>query len=475
MNPADFADLEQLLVTWVHGGGAKLRMPAAWQPVLADLAPEEAQLRALVLAGQALQMVASPRPDPTLEVKPALPTLALPTLPETARRHFRRAWEESRELERRPRILHLLARRGWVVHPFDWLPVGPQAELPEVYAPWRAWLGGEAVWSAPDGAELTDENWDAWAPAERIAALAARRREQPEEVVTLYQLKFPTEAADARVRLLEVLAINLSPADQPFLESLLKDRSSKVETLARQLLARLGVASLAEDDAQELATFFVVGQKGFFQRQKTVAPRALKNQAQGKRRNELLAQADLASLARVLGLTPDVLIAGWQFNDDPNADQSLASLLARTGSDAQMAAFVDRALETGLNFEAILRPLLERLTPTQRREVTTLVISRGLPFITALFWAGPELGCFPYALLSRGAAWASLFEELRKEVKDGAGPGRAVADGLAWVALLSDASTARQLLTEVEALGFGPFDPRLALLQLNAALPASPL
>jgi hypothetical protein len=59
----------------------------------------------------------------------------------------------------------------------------------------------------------------------------------------LLEADWPQDKADARARLLQAMQIRLSSADQPFLDSLQKDRSPRVRQIAQRLLAKLGVTT----------------------------------------------------------------------------------------------------------------------------------------------------------------------------------------------------------------------------------------
>jgi len=89
--------------------------------------------------------------------------------------------------------------------------------------------------------ELLDES--SWAHAtlsRRVAYLEQRRRDGADAARTLLESTWAQESADARFRLLETLQTGLSTTDQPFLNTLEKDRAPRVRALAAKFLARLG-------------------------------------------------------------------------------------------------------------------------------------------------------------------------------------------------------------------------------------------
>jgi hypothetical protein len=80
---------------------------------------------------------------------------------------------------------------------------------------------------------------------ERCRALGTWRRLDPAAAREAVAGSFAADSAEVRGRLLAELATGLSPADEPFLETCLDDRSAVVRRVAAQLLARLPDSALA--------------------------------------------------------------------------------------------------------------------------------------------------------------------------------------------------------------------------------------
>jgi Family of unknown function (DUF5691) len=74
-------------------------------------------------------------------------------------------------------------------------------------------------------------------PARKAQFLSQLRQRDPGQALTLIAQQLPHEKAEVRLRLLAVLAIQLSAADQSVLESAALDRAPKVKALAQQLLS----------------------------------------------------------------------------------------------------------------------------------------------------------------------------------------------------------------------------------------------
>jgi hypothetical protein len=87
---------------------------------------------------------------------------------------------------------------------------------------------------------LDDTNWSQTTLSRRVAYLEQRRRDDAVAARVLVESAWAQQDADARFRLLQVFQTRLSPADQPFLNSLVKDRAPRVRTLTAKFLARLG-------------------------------------------------------------------------------------------------------------------------------------------------------------------------------------------------------------------------------------------
>ncbi|KMO27789.1 hypothetical protein VQ02_32575 [Methylobacterium variabile] len=107
----------------------------------------------------------------------------------------------------------------------------------------RAVVGPELDWlaracgEAPAAAAAAD--WTEGTPSERGAALAAFRARDPDGARAALEPVFRKEKADLREALVRALAVGLSEADEPFLESCLDDRAGGVRQAAQGLLPRL--------------------------------------------------------------------------------------------------------------------------------------------------------------------------------------------------------------------------------------------
>ncbi|MFE6780278.1 DUF5691 domain-containing protein [Streptomyces sp. NPDC057702] len=107
---------------------------------------------------------------------------------------------------------------------------------------------GEADPATP-GATLDEDAtrrvWEEGLFAERVAVLASLRRRDPAAARALITRTWTTERAEDRLMFLDSLREGLAPADEPFVEQALSDRSRNVRSTAAELLSTLPGSALA--------------------------------------------------------------------------------------------------------------------------------------------------------------------------------------------------------------------------------------
>lgn len=207
--------------------------------------PAGAALNALSLTGQALRFE-RPAPPPSFAAEPEIHDQR-PLMADAMRRPLMRLLNGKRPSD------DLALALAWAFaehkvrpHPFD---------LPRMEAFVRAhaaYLGATAQhWAAQQGDtaaeprgyfdadDLDDVTWCNAQPARRARFIAERRRQDPAAARALVEAVWLQESAEARLRLLTALEPGLSAIDQPFLESLAKDRAPRVRALAQRFLARM--------------------------------------------------------------------------------------------------------------------------------------------------------------------------------------------------------------------------------------------
>ncbi|WP_179505834.1 MULTISPECIES: DUF5691 domain-containing protein [unclassified Sphingomonas] len=452
--------LAPVITRWTMGGSAAHAAPAGWRGGLGHDAGE-AELRLLALTGQLLGTMAVAEPAGDLQVLGDLPRLAKPPLPEALRPRCRRILAALRDADQRRALLALLDRRGWTMHPADWLPGANEHDLPATYAAWQDWVAQAAACADTD--EISPENWDRFGPAARRVAFAELRRRDPARASALLAAKIASETPDRRLLFLDLLT-GLSATDVPLLETLASDRAPRVKARAMALLARLGKGGAVDEDAREIAGFFSTKTTGWLRKSLRIVPQELKTPAQRNRRGALMEALTLTAMAQALALSPEELIAAWPWGEDTHADHALAAMAERSAAD-EVVVLVAEALasQPGSDILAFI-PLLPRMSATWRQQVALRMLeAKEGNFLRALPLAG---GDGEIAGTIRTAAGKALLASL---VKEDAKPADHAPE-LAALGLLSARAAASEALGRLTDAGLIASDPRLDLLRLNAAL-----
>ncbi|MFC6062683.1 DUF5691 domain-containing protein [Streptomyces ochraceiscleroticus] len=111
-------------------------------------------------------------------------------------------------------------------------------------------IGGAAALPARQDHAASQRLWEEGLFAERVALLSATRRLDPAAGLALLAGTWSTERAEDRLMFLDSLREGLSPADEPFLEKALSDRSRNVRATAAELLSALPESALASRMAE---------------------------------------------------------------------------------------------------------------------------------------------------------------------------------------------------------------------------------
>ncbi|MGW3242869.1 DUF5691 domain-containing protein [Streptomyces sp. NPDC001070] len=119
--------------------------------------------------------------------------------------------------------------------------------LAELNADWRFALRAGAPGVVPDVADprAVRALWEEGLFAERVSLLARLRARDPGQALELLRSGWAGERAEDRLMFLDSLREGLSPADEPFLEQALADRSRNVRATAAELLSALPGSALA--------------------------------------------------------------------------------------------------------------------------------------------------------------------------------------------------------------------------------------
>jgi hypothetical protein len=456
--------LAPVLTRWTMGGSAAAVAPEGWRSALGNDAAE-AELRLLALAGQFLGALTLVEPASAVEMLTDIPALAKPPLESAQRPRVRRLLAALRETAPRRALLALLDRRGWTLHPGDWMPGPNEDELPEVYSPWQDWAAQAGTQGSATAEEISAENWEQFGPAARRVAFAGLRRRDPLQAAAVLAQTIGSETPDRRLLLLDILAAGLTATDASVLEALASDRAPRVKARAAALLARLGHGDAGSEDAAELAGFFTAKTKGWLRKSLEIAPNDLKTPAQRARRAALMDTLSFGAMAQALELNSEDMVAAWPWGSDAIIDHALAEMIERSATDA-VVRLAAEAMTAGnaLNLHG-LSPLLPRMPAEWRRQLGSRVLSaNGAMYVQALEIAGHD-GEF------EGAIATSAGKRLLKLIADSsdARPSDHAAE-LVALGLLASREAAGQALQKLADAGLIASDPRLDMLRLNAAL-----
>jgi hypothetical protein len=134
-------------------------------------------------------------------------------------------------------------------------------------------LGKRGQWLAAQNPEwnyLASEDasvWETGSKAARLMWLSHLRRHDPDQARQKLEAVWKQENASDRTAFLEVLETNLSMADEPFLESLLDDRSKEVRRVTVDLLTWLPESRFCQRAiarVQDLVKFHREGNQSYF-------------------------------------------------------------------------------------------------------------------------------------------------------------------------------------------------------------------
>ncbi|MGA5820452.1 DUF5691 domain-containing protein [Kitasatospora sp. NPDC094028] len=173
-----------------------------------------------------------------------------------------------------------------------------------------------------EGARNAHQPWHEGLFAERVTHLTLLRRSDPAAGLELLRSTWPTERAEDRLLFLDALQDGLSPADEPFLEAALGDRSKNVRATAAELLSTLPGSALAHRMAERARAAVRLSEAGTHllvtppaecdaaMQRDGITPKS--PTGRGERAwwfGEVVAAAPLSAWPESTGLTPDQLLA----------------------------------------------------------------------------------------------------------------------------------------------------------------------
>lgn len=210
-----------------------------------------------------LEAFETPLPEPAPEEDDAqqLPPKSLGQLQKILTGTYRRAL---------PEFVQLLKQRNWIIPP-EFLPrlLEDSRKDPELWTAIRPLMGLRAAWliaQHPDWRTLLPQtdpaDWPKAHMEERQLIVAQLRQTMPELALPLLESIWEDLHYRQKVDFLRLLAVGLSPADEPFLESCREDSRKEVRIEATELLLRLPESRLLQSLFDYLLPYFQLRKKG---------------------------------------------------------------------------------------------------------------------------------------------------------------------------------------------------------------------
>lgn len=281
--------------------------------------------------------------------------------------------------------------------------LGPRGRWLAAHSPSFAW-----ALEAPTSLEALARAWAEGTAAVRRDALDKGRRLDAGVALSWLIETWAHEKADDRAVFLGVLEAGLSPADEPFLERTLEDRSARVRGVATQLLARLPTSTFVARMRARAAGVLQLRKQQLAVHDPAPAPRdGLPEGAElrGLRIAAVMAAVSPADEARRLGLSAEALLALARRTTDLSALAEGWSRAAVRLGDAEWALALwatwatadDKTIDKGLAGEHMqallgvlpaeqaagaLSALLER--PTLDRPIGAFLVVVPTPWPSAL-------------------------------------------------------------------------------------------
>jgi hypothetical protein len=315
-------------------------------------------------------------------------------------------------------------------HPFDMPRMSGfvKAHAQELGPAAVQWAHRDSSSTAPaqqylsEAEELNEENWTAAQPAERVRFIVAGRRKDAAGALALVRASWSEEDADMRLRLLETLQQELREGDREFLESLQKDRGSRVRALAERMVYRLNGFSGEHPALREALARIEKKSEGLLRRRTTLkldVPATVKEHTLKGWVREAFTDVRCDELARGLGLSESDMIEGAA--KDANLLLAFA-LMATTERRLDLLAQVVERLPEAWEQMTQCGPMqLEAMSASERTQwAETLARAYGAqPPFTYLAWTWMHRavrGPLPQRLLEavlRSAAWRDRLQEAK--------------------------------------------------------------
>ncbi|HEY9045766.1 MAG TPA: DUF5691 domain-containing protein, partial [Ohtaekwangia sp.] len=211
----DFLRFASLAYQYRQGGS----QPPDFQTIVQPVAAEETKAYCTALAGNILYTILAEEHQPFLELWLSqcaskglcVPPEIVPSLLDIA----------ARRKELRKLVMEVCGNRG------VWLTLLNPA------------------WNFFSSTQDQQAIWETGKPEERKELLRELRKQNPAEAITLLQTTWASEGANEKAAFLDILKVNLSAADLPWLEAL-KEKGQKVNTAVLELMKLIPASSVVQ-------------------------------------------------------------------------------------------------------------------------------------------------------------------------------------------------------------------------------------
>ena len=377
------AALNAARMGWMTGQLTQVELPGFEQ-----IEPPEAHLRLLAMDSQLRSLTAASQAAENLTIVSEFSIAERVLPPAPARDRFKRLWADAQVTDK-VLLLRLLDRRGYISHPFDFLPEAHWDGLPDAYLPlleWQHSIAGDAAPSAP-------APYAAYSREVVQRTYRTLRTENPAKARTWLEAELVEGNAQSRLRLLQDLSSQFDQSDAELLGSLHKsDRSSKVKTFALQALRRLGASTELPSDLSAF-DYFERGSKGLLRRKTKISAPSKMNATRVNLLKSLIAQIGFGDVAQHFSLTERELIDAWDWTDSHQAiSDTLRRSVLETGSDDGCSYLMDQFPEALLDLKDLSADVMQRLTGSLRaKAIHATIHAGGKPAQT--LWNVPEALC----------------------------------------------------------------------------------
>lgn len=345
------------------------------------------------------------------------------------------------------------------------------AQFPELYEPWAAWLAEKNYTPFYDGVLLTVENFDLWKPKPRVNAfrhLRSRSRDAADHLLMTVGAKKPVAIRRDLVRVIGSNGMfnGLYPEDVPVMKYFLNDRDDKIRAYAEQKLNEMEGLESKEAHAKILAKYFKIDGKGLFSslRHSASDPKVIvspKFHEDSVMRHCL--STDLDALVGVLGVTAKDFTSSF---DLEHFKGDLFSLSMRTTDMEARKVLAQRVAEAGMECPASLFNDVE-----SELWQKALDVNLGSQYPSTVFdFLGPKVGTLDIVGIRKMLHYSGVISSIERENERSQLPVNILYDPLRIIALCARKDAAAEVLQEALAAGITQDNPRLTMLNYNLAL-----